>query len=147
MFFGNPETYKFAPFIDSLEGRAKETFKEDKDTLKHKLKHKLKDPQTKISYFNSFVLKSQSIEGIDCFISIFLALIIDKSITQTLTYDDGTKRKRNNKLHFHFNKLLSFNNQTKILPVTLSLMSLQDSTSPMLENNERISSCVIVCGK
>lgn len=27
MFFGNPDTYKFAPFIDSLEGRAKETFK------------------------------------------------------------------------------------------------------------------------
>lgn len=32
-------------------------------------------------------------------------------------------------------------------PVTLSRISLQLSTSPMLENKDFTSSCVIVCGK
>lgn len=37
--------------------------------------------------------------------------------------------------------------QTNQLPVTLSLMSLQLSTSPILENRDLISSCVMVWGK
>lgn len=82
MFFGNPDTYKFAPLIDSLLGLAKETCNKS-----------MRDVNLvwagrwiiKESYFNSLILQPKTVQSVDGFVGILLLLIINKPIAKTLS--------------------------------------------------------------
>lgn len=84
------------------------------------------------SYLNGFVLESEPIESLNGFGSIVLIVIINEPVTQTLTCN-WKAQNENRRM-----------NRTLPLPVTLSRISLQLSTSPMEEKSDRISSWVMV---
>lgn len=149
MFFGRPEMYRLAPLIASELGRAYETCQQKQIKNNYLLpednafaRHEQKNEFENWHYFDHFILDSKTIEGADSLFSIAGLLVINKSIAQTLSCSVNVFCESST-----IKEWIDSIDVITYIPVYLSRISLQLSTVPMLAKMDRISSCVIVCGK